>query len=70
MAHFNKTQHVVFANGEAWIQIDALMQLLIDSKPVVMEQATKFGNKDMGTGAGMMADELRMQLMKLTVLLP
>lgn len=67
---FDRDRHVVFANGEAWIQIDALMDLLIEAKPVAVEQATKQGNVDWGLGAGAMCDEIRMQLMKLTVLLP
>jgi len=68
---FDAAQHVVIANGEHWIKIDALVDLLSAAKAEFVLRGATLDDKNApaaAAGCAYVCDELRMQLMKLTVL--
>ncbi len=67
---FDAHRHVVTANGESWIQIDALVDLLSAAKAEFVERGAAIGGPNgpaAAAGCAFVCDELRLQLMKLTV---
>lgn len=70
MVAFDKNKHVVVANGEHWIQIDALMDLLTAASAEFISRSKKIGGAEVeaaGQGCAFACNEMRLQLMKLTV---
>jgi len=69
---FDSNIHVVRANtGDTWIQIDALVDLLSGAKAEFVSRGAESDHLNapaFAEGCGYVCDELRLQLMKLTVL--